>query len=175
MGLTWGRGAGVGQEGWRRSNLGPEKETRRSLRLLKEMESSGYAQNSLQKQEVEKAAQLMNQMLMEGLKPDKFTYNSMLTYFCRADDIKKAIGIAYLIGAFTRLVELMLQVDSLEVSMKGMVLTPHAYNPIIQALFRQKRAKKAVRLYKEMLKDDPPDAITYKIVFSSLCNGGRPT
>ena len=42
---------------------------------------------------VEEAAQLMDQMIMEGLKPDKFTYTTMLKYFCQQGDIKKAADI----------------------------------------------------------------------------------
>ncbi|KAF2288712.1 hypothetical protein GH714_011271 [Hevea brasiliensis] len=59
--------------------------------------------------------------------------------------------------------------------MKGMVLTPHAYNPVIQALFKRKRTKEAMRLFREMEeKGGRPDALTYKIVFRGLCNSGGP-
>ncbi|KAK6231461.1 hypothetical protein SCA6_001534 [Theobroma cacao] len=141
---------------------------------------------------VEEAAQLMDQMLMEGLKPDKFTYNSLLTYFCRAGDIKKAADIVQtmtsngcepdivtygtLIGGLCKAGRVDVATRVLRtVQMKGMALTPHAYNPVIQALFRRKRTNEAMRLYREMLeKGDPPDAISYKIVFRGLCNGGGP-
>ncbi|GAA0176413.1 hypothetical protein LIER_42071 [Lithospermum erythrorhizon] len=59
--------------------------------------------------------------------------------------------------------------------MKGIVLTTHAYNPIIQALFKKKGSKEAIRLFREMEeKSNPPDAISYKIVFRGLCSGGGP-
>lgn len=61
------------------------------------------------------------------------------------------------------------------IQMKGIVLTPQAYNPVIQALFRRKRTTEAMRLFREMMeKADPPDALTYKHVFRGLCNGGGP-
>ncbi|XP_047151324.1 pentatricopeptide repeat-containing protein At3g53700, chloroplastic-like [Vigna umbellata] len=59
--------------------------------------------------------------------------------------------------------------------MKGMVLTPHAYNPVIQTLCKRKRTSEAMRLFIEMMeKGDPPDAVSYKILFRGLCNGGGP-
>jgi pentatricopeptide repeat protein len=46
---------------------------------------------------------------------------------------------------------------------------------VIQALFRRKRTKEGMRLFREMMeKGDPPDFVTYKIVFRGLCNGGGP-
>ncbi|XWS67028.1 hypothetical protein CRYUN_Cryun05aG0251200 [Craigia yunnanensis] len=128
---------------------------------------------------VEEAAQLMDQMLMEGLKPDKFTYNFLLTYFYRAGDIKKAADIVRTmtsngcepdIVTYGTLIWGLCKAGRVEVpsvllrtiQMKGMVLIPHAYNPVIQALFRRKRANEAMRLYREMLENgDPPDAITF--------------
>ncbi|OMO66191.1 hypothetical protein CCACVL1_21270 [Corchorus capsularis] len=46
---------------------------------------------------------------------------------------------------------------------------------IRRALFRRKRGNEAMRLYREMLENsEPPDAITYKVVFRGLCSGGGP-
>ena len=129
---------------------------------------------------------------MEGLKPDKFTYNSLLTYYCRGGDIKKSADIVQtmtsngcepdivtygtLIGGLCKAGRTEVASKLLRsVQMKGIVLTPHAYNPVIQALFKRKRTKEAMRLFREMIeKANPPDAVTYKIVFRGLCNGGGP-
>ncbi|OMO97150.1 hypothetical protein COLO4_14849 [Corchorus olitorius] len=170
--------------------------------IFDEMEIQGVSRNLVtyntlidglcKSRRVEDAAQLMDQMIMEGLKPNKFTYNSMLTYFCRAGDIKKAADIVQtmtsngcepdivtygtLIGGLCKAGRVDVASRLLRtIQMKGMVLTPHAYNPVIQALFRRKRGDEAMRLYREMLENsEPPDAITYKIVFRGLCSGGGP-
>ncbi|CAA6661763.1 unnamed protein product [Spirodela intermedia] len=55
-----------------------------------------------------------------------------------------------------------------------MAPTPKAYNPVIQALFKQNKTREAVRLFREMTtKGRPADALSYKIVFRGLCRGGR--
>lgn len=59
--------------------------------------------------------------------------------------------------------------------MKGMILTPQAYNPVIQAIFRRRKTNEAVRLFREMQETaSPPDALSYKIVFHGLSSGGGP-
>ena len=59
--------------------------------------------------------------------------------------------------------------------MKGMVPGAKAYNPVIQALFKQMKTRGAVRLFREMEeKGEAPDAITYRIVFRGICRGGGP-
>jgi pentatricopeptide repeat protein len=131
-------------------------------------------------------------MIMEGLRPDKFTYNSLLTYFCKAGDIKKAADIVQTMASdgcepdivtYGTLIAGLCKAGRVEaatkllrtIQMKGINLTPHAYNPVIQALFRRKRSKEAVRLFREMIeKAEAPDAVTYKIVFRGLCQGGGP-
>ncbi|KAG6430441.1 hypothetical protein SASPL_108508 [Salvia splendens] len=139
---------------------------------------------------VDEAAQLMDQVIMEGLKPDKFTYNSLLSHFCREGDIQKAADIVQTMTSngcepdvvtYGTLIQGLCKAGRVEVAtrllrslqMKGMVLTPHAYNPVVQALFRRRKVKEAMQLFREMEeKNDPPDAISYKIVFRGLCSGG---
>ncbi|CAI8602724.1 unnamed protein product [Vicia faba] len=96
-------------------------------------------------------------MNSNGCEPDIVTYATLIGGLCKA-------GRAEVASKLLR-----------SVQMKGIVLTPHAYNPVIQALFRRKRTKEGMRLFREMIeKSDPPDAVTYKIVFRGLCNGGGP-
>ncbi|CAK8571668.1 unnamed protein product [Lathyrus sativus] len=170
--------------------------------IFDQMELLGVSRNSVtyntlidglcKNERVEEASQLMDQMIMEGLKPDKFTYNSLLTYFCRVGDIEKAADIVQtmksngcdrdivtystLIGGLCKAGRPEVAIKLLgSIQMEGIVLTPRVYNPVIQALFTRKRTKEGMRLFREMIeKSDPPDAVTYKIVFRGLCNGGGP-
>ncbi|CAN4116130.1 unnamed protein product [Withania somnifera] len=119
---------------------------------------------------VEDAAQLMDQMILERLKSDKFTYNSILAHFCRAGDIKKAADIVQNmtsngcepdIVTYGTLIQGLCKTGRVEVAsrflrsiqMNGMILTPQAYNPETT---------------------NPPDALSYKIVFRGLSSGGGP-
>ncbi|CAE6076148.1 unnamed protein product [Arabidopsis arenosa] len=147
----------------------------------------------LQEGRVEDASQLMDQMIMEGQKPDKFTYNSLLTHFCRGGDIKKAADIVQAmtsngcepdIVTYGTLISGLCKAGRVEVAskllrsiqMKGIALTPHAYNPVIQGLFRKRKTTEAINLFREMLEQNEaaPDAVSYRIVFRGLCNGGGP-
>ncbi|KAL3596168.1 hypothetical protein D5086_007805 [Populus alba] len=109
---------------------------------------------------IEEALRFIEEMsLREGFFPDKYTFNMLVNglRLCKAGRVEAA----------TKLLR--------TIQMKGINLTPHAYNPVIQALFRRKRSKEAVRLFREMIeKAEAPDAVTYKIVFRGLCQGGGP-
>lgn len=134
----------------------------------------------------------MDQMIAEGLKPDKLTYNSVLTYYCKEGNIKKAADIVQTMTAngcepdmvtYGTLISGLCKAGRTQVAckllrtvqIKGMVPGPKAYNPLIQALFKQRKTKEAVRLFREMAdKGEAPDAITHKIVFRGICRGGGP-
>ncbi|KAL2488659.1 Pentatricopeptide repeat-containing protein [Forsythia ovata] len=90
-----------------------------------------------------------------GCEPDVVTYGTLIQGLCKAGRVEVA----------SRLLR--------SIQMKGMVLTPQAYNHVIQALLKRKRTKEAMRLFREMEeKSDPPDAISYKIIFRGLCSTG---
>ncbi|KAJ4851170.1 hypothetical protein Tsubulata_035695, partial [Turnera subulata] len=178
------------------------KRIKEAEEIFDDMEIQGVSRNSVtyntlidgycKSRRMEDAAQLMDQMIMEGLKPDKFTYNSMLSHYCRVKDIKKAgevfqtmasdgcepdiVTYGTLIGGLCKAGRIPAAMTLLEtIENKGMVLNPHVYNPVISALLRRKHTDEAMRLYREMLeKGNPPDAVTHKILFRELCNGGGP-
>ncbi|KAH7842568.1 hypothetical protein Vadar_006783 [Vaccinium darrowii] len=145
--------------------------------------------NALHQQNDEKAEEIFDQLILEGLQPDNITYNAMLHYFCRAGNIKKAADIVQTMASngcqpnvvtYNHLIHGLCEVGRIEIAcsllitiqMKGMALTPHAYNPLLQALFKQKKTKAAMRLFREMEeKGDPPNAVTYQTVFRGLCSG----
>lgn len=134
----------------------------------------------------------MDQMIAEGLQPDKFTYDSILSHFCRAGDMKKAADIVQTMASngcelddfhYRALIQGLCRARRIETASKllrtlqtnGNALTPQIYNPLIQALFKQKRTIEAMTLFREMEeKGDPPDDMSYKIVFRGLCSGGGP-
>nr|GMC80595.1 pentatricopeptide repeat-containing protein At3g53700, chloroplastic [Ipomoea batatas] len=132
---------------------------------------------------------VLSRMLSEGLKPDVPTFNILIKALCKAHQIRAAIlmmedmpqhGLSPNEKTFTTgfcnsgKVEVATRLLR-SIEMKGMVQTPQSYTPIIQALFRQKRTKEAMRLFREMeAKAGPPDYISYKIVFRGLCFGGGP-
>lgn len=84
---------------------------------------------------------------MEGLKPDKFTYNSMLTHFCKQGDIKKVADIVQTmissgcepdVSTYGTLIGGLCKAGRVEIctgllrslQMKGMVLAPRAHHPV---------------------------------------------
>ncbi|KAJ6737902.1 hypothetical protein OIU74_002959 [Salix koriyanagi] len=123
---------------------------------------------------VKHALEVMDMMLREGFDPDIYTYNSLISGLCKLGEVDKAIEV------LNQMIERDCRVEVATkllrtIQMKGITLTPHAYNPVIQALFRRKRSREAVRLFREMIeKAQAPDAVTYKIVFRGLCQGGGP-
>nr|GLL25803.1 pentatricopeptide repeat-containing protein At3g53700, chloroplastic-like [Ipomoea trifida] len=135
---------------------------------------------------------VLSRMLSEGLNPDVSTYNILIKALCKEGDVKKAGNVMQTMTSnwcepdvftYGTLIQGLCKSGGVEVAtrllitiqMKGMALAPQAYNPIILALFRQKRAKEAMRLFREMEeKADPPDYVSHKIVFRGLCSGGGP-
>jgi pentatricopeptide repeat protein len=106
---------------------------------------------------MEKAADIVQIMTSNGCEPDIYTYGTLIGGLCKSGRVEVASKLLR------------------SVQMKGIVLTPHAYNPVIQALFRRKRTKEAMRLFREMIeKGYPPDASTYRTIFYGLCNSGGP-
>ncbi|KAK6290416.1 hypothetical protein POUND7_001957 [Theobroma cacao] len=125
---------------------------------------------------VKHALEIMDAMLQEGFNLDIFTYNSLISGLCKIGEIEEAVEI---------LNQMILRDCSPNtVTYNTLISTLCKENQVEEAtelarvlttLFRRKRTNEAMRLYREMLeKGDPPDAISYKIVFRGLCNGGGP-
>ncbi|KAI3474074.1 hypothetical protein Pfo_028862 [Paulownia fortunei] len=152
-----------------------------ALRLLKDMESSGCARSVItyntlidgfcKSKKIEEAEEIFDEMELQGVSRNLVTYNTLIDGLCkckRCCDLwhpNSGLCKAGRIEVATRLLR--------SIQMKGMVLTPQAYNPVIQALLKRKRIKEAMRLFREMEeKSDPPDAISYKLFSEDFFGGG---
>jgi pentatricopeptide repeat protein len=113
-------------------------------------------------------------MIMEGLRPEKFTYDSLLAHFYKVGILKKAADIVQTMASdgcepdiVTYGTLIAGQCKASRDQIKDIVL-----NPVIQARFRQKRSKEAVKLFRDMIeKAEALGVVTYKIVFCGLCRG----
>ena len=141
---------------------------------------------------IDDATELIEQMVKEGLQPDNITYNSILTHYCKQGNIKKAADVLETMTAngsevdvvtYGTLINGLCKAGRTQVALKllrgmrfkGMRPTPKAYNPVIQSLFKRNNLRDALNLFREMTEvAEPPDALTYKIVFRGLCRGGGP-
>ncbi|KAF3782179.1 Pentatricopeptide repeat-containing protein [Nymphaea thermarum] len=154
--------------------------------------------------QIRTAISMMEEMSDYGLVPDEKTFTTIMQGYIEQDNLDSALEIkermtrsgckltsvtinvllhgyyavtyGTLIGGLCKGGRVHLANKLLRtIMMKGIVPAPQTYNPIIQSLYKQQKTKEAMRLFKEMIeKGEPPNALTYKIVFRGLCCGGGP-
>ncbi|GKV30035.1 hypothetical protein SLEP1_g38901 [Rubroshorea leprosula] len=155
-----------------------------ALSLLQEMELSGCARNVvtyntlidgfIKNKGIEEAEEIFDEMELQGVSRNSVTYNTLIDGLCKS---KKGRGCCTANGP-----DVNGRAADVVQTMTSNRCEPDivTYGTLIgglckAALFRWRRTNEAMRLFREMMeKGDPPDAVTYKIVFCGLCSGGRP-
>nr|GLL25806.1 pentatricopeptide repeat-containing protein At3g53700, chloroplastic-like [Ipomoea trifida] len=128
------------------------------------------------KNQVQEATELTRVLASKGVLPDVCTLNSLIKGHCLNSNFSSAMELFQEMkteGCQPDEFTYNILIDYLCAKKKLDEAMSLAYNPIILALFRRKRTKEAMRLFREMEeKADPPDYVSYKIVFQGLCSGG---
>jgi len=101
---------------------------------------------------VNKACDLFNDMVQQGISPNLMTYNSVVDALCKARAMDKAEAV------------LRQMVD------KGVLPDNRTYNNLIYGYSSMGQWKEAVRVFKDMASQGIlPDVVTFNMLMASLC------